>query len=154
MNAIVRKKGNLFNQVTKGHIVHGCNAQGVMGSGIAAQIRRLYPAAYEEYHAAHRARGLRMGEVISVKVEPLLFVHNAVTQEFFGSDGKKYVSEDAIVRAFEDVCVFATADIIPCRDIHFPLIGCGLGGGDEDVILPLISAVLEKHSLRGTLWVL
>ena len=32
------KKGDLLS-VTKGIIAHGCNAQGVMGSGVALQIK-------------------------------------------------------------------------------------------------------------------
>ena len=30
-------------------IVHGCNAQGVMGAGVAKAIRTKYPEAYSNY---------------------------------------------------------------------------------------------------------
>ena len=36
-------------------IVHGCNAQGSMGAGVARAIRDRYPAAYAAYRAAHEA---------------------------------------------------------------------------------------------------
>ncbi len=39
--------GDLFATDIK-TIVHGCNAQGVMGSGVAKSIRENFPKAYDE----------------------------------------------------------------------------------------------------------
>ena len=45
---IETRKGNLLEQ-TKGVIIHGCNCQGVMSSGIALQIRNKWPGVFETY---------------------------------------------------------------------------------------------------------
>ena len=34
--------GDLFAEVKDGYIMHGCNAQGVMGSGVANIVRLKY----------------------------------------------------------------------------------------------------------------
>lgn len=43
-------KISLFDAPQGCPIVHGCNAQGVWGSGIAAPFKDLYPRSYFEYH--------------------------------------------------------------------------------------------------------
>lgn len=154
MQNITEVKGNLFEQVTEGHIVHGCNAQGVMGSGFALQVKNLYPVAYEVYRNMYEKHGFEVGENISVKVEPNLVIHNAITQEFYGRDGKQYVDYLAVKDGFVQVCLEVSEGLIECEDIHFPLIGCGLGGGDRSIILSDIDKILLYFNLKGTLWVL
>ena len=48
MNKIKVKLGDICS-VNSGIIVHGCNAQGVMGSGVAKAIRLKYPQVFEDY---------------------------------------------------------------------------------------------------------
>lgn len=43
------KKASLFQAPKHSIIVHACNAQGVWGSGIAAQFKIDYPRAYKDY---------------------------------------------------------------------------------------------------------
>ena len=71
------KRGNLFDNVECGHIIHGCNAQGVMGSGVAAIIRAKYPMAYKTY-IYQADTGYILGEVIPAIVEPNLMIINAI----------------------------------------------------------------------------
>ena len=82
--------------VTSGVIVHGCNAQGVMGSGVAKQLRAKYPEIYDAYvkHLGNfKAKPCSpLGSVNFVLVHSSLTVANAITQEFYGRDGKQYVS--------------------------------------------------------------
>jgi len=85
-----------------GIIVHGCNAQGVMGSGVALAIRRKYPGAYEVYRNAYETHGLRLG-TYTFWCDGDVTVINAVTQEFYGKDGKQYVDYGAVEEAFKSV---------------------------------------------------
>lgn len=68
------KKGNLLD-VTKGIIMHGCNCQGVMGSGVALAVKRKYPLAFDRYSqmcADFKDDGIEgklLGTVQSVKVQ-------------------------------------------------------------------------------------
>lgn len=137
-----------------GVVAHGCNCQGVMGSGVALAIRKKWPSAYAKYCevvSAHRnshhpdMSGL-LGYVRMVDVghnellcEPdTLFVANMFTQEYYGGDGRVYASLTAIERALDvtmDFCKPANLSLF------IPRIGCGLGGLDWDT---QVGPVVEK----------
>ena len=143
--------GDLFANVDRGLIVHGCNAQGVMGSGVAAIVRGRWPEAYDRYIAQNPHYIL--GEVIPVKVTDRLIVVNAITQEFFGTD-KRHADYDAIRQAMKGTLHLAGffEPIIGCSDIHMPLIGGGLAGGDKDIIIAIMKEELTDASISATLW--
>lgn len=149
--------GNLLS-VQKGIIVHGCNAQGVMGSGVAAGVRAQYPGAYQVYRQAYekaRQEGLeclQLGRVVwfTVSKEPKLAVANAITQKFYGRNPKvRYVDYDAVDRAFERIGQVAREHQL---EVHYPLIGAGLANGDWQVISKIINQRLE--GVPHTLWTL
>jgi len=107
------RKGDLF-QTEIQTIIHGCNAQGVMGSGIAKIIREKYPKAYERYVSEHQNHGLALGKLIVVpcgdkKNDPTNYkiIVNAITQEFFGREDVRYVSYDAVDDAMVRINQFA-----------------------------------------------
>jgi len=143
-------EGDLLS-VTKGIIVHGCNCQGVMGSGVAAVIREKYPEAYAVYRKQEEIEGLTLGNISIYGVDENLIIINALTQFYCGNDKSiRYVSYDAMYDAFLGVKVIAEKTALP---VHFPLIGCGLANGDWKIVEPIIESALgpyvEKH-----LWVL
>lgn len=150
--------GNLL-AVREGIIVHGCNAQGVMGSGVAAAVRETYPGAYDAYRAAYDqtrqagGKSLQLGRVVWYTVSkepPKLAIANAITQEFFGSTpGHRYVSYDAVRDAFRRIAAVAREHQLP---VHYPLIGAGLAQGDWSVIADIIDTELE--GIEHTVWTL
>jgi O-acetyl-ADP-ribose deacetylase (regulator of RNase III) len=140
-------KGDLLS-VTSCIIMHGCNAQGVMGSGVALAVRWKYPKAYEKYKQGIQLGCLGMGEAQIVKVSEGLFVCNAVTQEFYGREKKLYVSYEAIREAFWSV--FSVARRFGYT-VNIPKIGAGLGGGDWKVILGIIKESAEEQCYTGDL---
>ena len=101
------RKGDLM-AVSSGIIAHGCNAQGVMGSGVAALVKAKYPGAFEQYVADLEMMDKEvvspLGYVsfwsptdLNVGLTPdRLFIANCITQNNVGRDGSKYVSYDAI----------------------------------------------------------
>lgn len=139
-----------------GILVHGCNAQGVMGSGIALQIKEKYPEAFEEYsrttnHSVYDTnRSALLGASPWVEIKGTdLYIVNAIVQEKYGTDGAKYVDYDAIYKSFRFVRALADVKKLP---VHFPMIGCGRGGGKWEEIAPLIEKALGH--VVGHLWVL
>ncbi len=139
--------GDVFNEIAKDNnsvFVHGCNAQGVMGSAVAAVVKKLYPSAYKAYKVGQKESGLNLGDTFCAVVGNVTIV-NAITQEFYGRDGKQYVSYDAVIRALEDVVRIAGD-----KPIHLPLIGGGLGGGDSRRLTAIFQAVF--HNSDATLW--
>lgn len=115
-------------------LVHGCNAQHVMGSGVAALVRRHFPEAYGDYMGTAQ---LKLGDVIFTKVSgDNRWIANAITQEFFGRTGGPFASVDAIRSALEKVKQFK----INCKVI-MPEIGCGLGGLSKQDVYPVVQEV-------------
>lgn len=152
---IITHEGDMLD-LPSGIFVHGCNAQGVMGSGIALQIKEKYPKAFEEYSrvtsmsAYRNEKHVFLGSTPWVEISKDLCIVNAITQEKYGTDGKKYVDYDAISRCFGFVKALAESKKLP---VHFPLIGCGRGGGKWEEIAPLIEKALGPR-ITGHLWVL
>lgn len=140
---IETRYGNALD-VQTGIIVHGCNCQGVMGAGIALEIKNRFPEAFHEYERVHRSRGLKLGEICFAEVSPNKFIINANTQEGYSRVGRQ-VSYDAIADCFTEVVKFAKT-IEKHRgqklEVIFPMIGAGLGGGDWKVISAIIDAVV------------
>ena len=144
--------GSLLS-VQEGIIVHGCNAQGVMGSGVAKLIRDKYPVAFERYRAKYDKDGLALGSVVWAKVQdsPLLAVASGITQEYYGrTPGKVYVDYDAISNVFSQVAKVAHERNLT---VHYPMIGAGLGGGDWDRIKYIITAELVAKNVSHHLWI-
>ena len=166
------REGNIVNEVTEGIIIQQVNAQGVMGSGVAKDIREKWPQVFDEYIKAvgqpytQKENGrLLLGTMIPVKVDANLWVCNIVGQQFFGREpgkqpGGRYTSYDALADGMKKVCAFALENPIISADLkwadrnelHFPLMGCGLGGGDWGIVSGIIKSVASHF--ETTLWLL
>ena len=151
------KFGDILS-VTEGIIVHGCNAQGVMGSGIALAIKNKYPEVYQEYTDAFKNATwvprdlLGSAQVVKIKSNKPLYVVNGITQENFGRDGAKYVSYQAIQMVFSQVAMMASSNSL---DVHYPMIGAGLGGGDWAIISDIIDTTFSQYpNVNHNLWIL
>ena len=149
---IIERVGSVTD-IKSGVIVHGCNAQGVMGSGVAKALRAKWPKVFDVYSDAGRnGRTLDLGSVTYVEVEPGLTVVNGVTQFTYGRDhGYRYMNYEAIYDVFNNVLYSWDND-----DIHFPLIGCGLGGGNWNIVSTIITEIAKEAEFKGTLnlWIL
>ncbi len=156
------KEGNVLN-VKSGIIVHGCNAWGVMGSGVALGVKTLYPGAFFTYRKAFEQRidegftNLELGSITFHKVDfnPTFskdskIIVNGVTQINYGRDKNiVYVDYPAMREVFKKVNDLALSFGI--EEVHFPLIGCGLANGDWDIVSKIIDEELDDL-LTKTLW--
>lgn len=137
------KQGNLLD-VKEGVIVHGCNAKGVMGSGVALAVKDKYAKAYTSYKTFEESKGLRVGGVNLVNITKKLYVANAITQASYGRDSEvRYVSYGGVLTCFEKLNEHFPLNI----PFHFPKIGAGLGGGDWEVISSLIELACPQREL-------
>ncbi len=128
------KKGDV-TEAEEPIIAHGCNAQGVMGSGVAKAIKSKFPTAYKDYRARHLAVGLSLGRVYYSYFEDKV-IANCITQEYYGRTERRYVSYDALAEIFYRLDDFMAMN--KHSAIAMPRIGAGLGGGDWSVIALLI----------------
>ena len=132
---------------------HGCNSRGVMGSGIALQVRTDYPEAYRAYinmwdALSDRSAGLPLGDTIWVKCRDGRTIINAITQRDFGRDKSiVYVSYDAIRKVIRTIN--AQAIVSKSSDaartavgvidaVALPTIGAGLANGSWRIISEII----------------
>jgi O-acetyl-ADP-ribose deacetylase (regulator of RNase III) len=150
--------GDLLENVTHDAIiVHGCNAQGVMGGGFALQVKNKYPRAYEKYREFLQRcvtdfdmvrTEQALGGVMFVDVGKNLHIANAITQDKFGTN-TRHANYEAIACAFEHVAKMSDKLDLP---IHYPMIGAGLAGGNWNIISTIIDTTLMGYD--HTLWTL
>lgn len=141
-------KGNLLTLAERGKfdiIVHGCNCQNTMGSGIAKEIRERFPSAYDVDTAYHEKKKLipylKLGNFTHTRVGSFTIV-NAYTQYDYlprGVDHFEYASFAVILQKL--------LYLYPNYDFGFPYIGMGLAGGDKDRIISMLEEFAKE--LRG-----
>lgn len=144
-------KGNIIDMAFKGElsaIVHGCNCFNTMGAGLAAQIKKSCPAAFmadtqmvKNYPTDVRWRmlGEHSSALIPVGDGGTFTVINAYTQYQPGSNFE-YTALDRFLTS-SALYGFGKSDLWASGGrIGFPLIGCGIGGGDWDVVKSMLEA--------------
>ena len=93
--AVVIKEGNVFDSDAK-IICHQVNCQGVMGSGVAKEVRERYPKVYEKYHTYCESnkdcpeRMLGVAQMVPVDEKGSRWIVNCFGQNGYGYDGKQY----------------------------------------------------------------
>jgi O-acetyl-ADP-ribose deacetylase (regulator of RNase III) len=145
-------KGNLLDSNCD-YICHQVNCRGRMASGIAKQIRERFPEVYDHYRT-------RYEDVVNLGIDPdkmvgstdivklendIRHVINIYSQRSYGYDGGRYTSYKAFRYALE--CL--KKEIPTSCTFGFPkYIGCGLGGGDWNVVSKIIEDVLgDSHKV-------
>ena len=151
--AIIYKKGDVLNS-GEHVIVHGCNCFNTMGSGIAKQIKKRYPKAYTVDQVTKKGDRTKLGRFSHAIIDDHdVIIVNAYTQYRYGRD-KVYVDYDALKTAMDRICLD-----MPPGIIAMPKIGCGLAGGDWDVVSEILESVSKKYNrtfhvyLCGPEWV-
>lgn len=156
--SIYHVKGSLLDADVD-YYCHQVNCQGRMGSGIAKVIKEKWPVVYSEYiqkyndtednilrncggfeHCPETSEVL-LGDIQLVQVDKNHTVINMFAQEHYGYDGRRYTSYDGFWS-----CLGHIREFVPeGATIGFPShIGCGLGGGNWEVIKTMIEQVLDE----------
>lgn len=116
-------------------IVHGCNMQGVMGSGVALAVKNNYPEAYNIY----RNNSRHLSDIGHYEYSDRIVV-NAITQENYGRTGERFVNYDALAIIMNKL----NSKYKDEEEIAMPLIGASLGGGNWDIISTIIETELTN----------
>ena len=128
-------KGNLLNQ--QGVILHQVNCKRVMGAGIAKQIRSLYPQHYIDYLNTPQ----QLGNIVITRISPSLTIIGLFAQDGYGRH-KQYTDYNAL-----EQCLIKVAQLNE-QHIFAPYkIGCGLGGGDWEIVQQLFKNTCHKPHL-------
>ena len=139
----VLENSNLLD-IEKGIICHQTNCIGVMGGGIALQIRNKWPHVYEAYR--NECKSLEndpkrlLGHLQDIMVDDDLFVANCYGQVYIGNGCQTdYKAWDILLDKLKDMSNYFNLDL------HFPWgIGCGLAGGDWEVMNKKIEDMFGK----------
>lgn len=128
-------KGDLITLAKQGNfdvIAHGCNCFCTMKSGIAAKMAKEFGCDRYPMEMPH-FRGLinKLGQIESLYKDGV-FVVNAYTQYNYGTD-KRYVDYDAL-----RLCMRKINHVFKDNHIGLPQIGCGLAGGDWEIVKQII----------------
>ena len=141
----VVENSNLLD-VQEGIICHQTNCIGVMGGGVALQIREKWPKVYKDYSdecAVFKEDPKRLlGHVQDVLVKENLVVANCYGQVFPGHGlMTDYKAWDTILDKLKDLSSFFSLDL------HFPwMVGCGLAGGDWAIMRKKIEDAFSSSS--------
>lgn len=131
-------------------ILHQVNCMGVMGSGVAKQVRDRYPKVYLKYRDRctmfKNDPSCLLGQIQSVKIDKNKYIVNVFGQLNCGRVKKRYTEYWALRRAFKHIN-FAFSG----KSIAIPyLMGCGLGGGDWNTVSRIIEEELTDCDV--TIW--
>ena len=115
-----------------------------MGAGIAKQIKKYFPAAYEADLKTKKGDKAKLGTLSLARIEQkgkVLFVVNGYTQFHWAGTGQK-VDYEALRSVFLQV-----KEQFSGKKIAYPAIGAGLAGGDWQIIAGIIDEELdgEEH---------
>lgn len=127
-------------------ICHQVNCMGVMGSGVAKQIRARWPDVYTHYKTMCDAiqPAALLGFAQMVDIGNGRHVCNLFGQLNYGRDKSAYTN----VHKLRDACVRAIANSKPGDSFAMPYrIGCGLGGGDWGKVLDMLTEVFVDREL-------
>lgn len=122
-------------------ILHQVNCRGVMGSGIAKQVREKYPNVYNSYKKACDKLGaygvFGKIQVCAINQEKTKFIVNMFSQLNYGYN---YCYTDySKLKA----CLIKVNNTFAGKTIAIPhLIGCGRGGGDWSIVYKIIEDTL------------
>lgn len=130
-------------------IGHQVNAQGVMGSGLAKQIRAKYPKVYTEYKEFCELYDTpleRMGKVNFVEIEEGKYIANIFCQLYYGRNKYiTYTDYDHLYRALRFLkSVAKQNDMSVALPYYF---GCGLANGDWSIVYAMIQEIFQDYNV-------
>lgn len=144
--------GDLVSLWKKGDVdwlVHCCNAQGVMGSGIALQVAQQIPEAFTAYRRFHENTLdfdiLGVANIVDLcfRKDNLHGVVNLIGQRSYGS-GERFVSYDAIETSLREFRTYLEKHAAATPIIGIPYkMGSDRAGGDWAVIEAIIKSVFS-----------
>lgn len=135
-------------------IIHGCNTQGKMNSGVAKALREKYPTIYDDYIKGLNEYHVQIGESIHSCAKTKI-IGNLLTQNHYGYDGDVYASPFWIRKAINHFLFNITyrAPISLPGDYEYPLmsiaspkIGCGRGGLLWDDVKEIFESIEHQYT--------
>lgn len=127
------------------HILgHQVNLRGVMGAGIARQVKDVFPTAFTAYREAIAGGDLELGDVQLVQVGPSRWIANIAGQADIGR-GRRQTDYFALGMALRKIARLVEGTTLR---IGLPFgIGCGPAGGNWSLVAQGIEENLPQAVL-------
>jgi O-acetyl-ADP-ribose deacetylase (regulator of RNase III) len=125
-------------------VLHQVNCQHAMGSGVAKAIKEKWPIVYNEYMDIKEQK---LGDIQVVKVESNKYVVNMFAQEYYGYDGKRYTSYDALDTCLKKVAKICEEEGIKKVAIPYNM-SCDRGGASWNVVVCLIEEAFKNKKIN------
>lgn len=143
---ITYKTGDLFTS-TKTALGHGVNCQGVMGSGIAVTVKKLFPENFKAYRNVCQKGLLKPGMVYPYR-EKNKVILNIASQNKTGADA-----------SLDWIAIGMWKALGYCEDrgldgLAIPRIGSKIGGLDWKDVHPLLKEIFDDWPLELEIWTL
>lgn len=145
MGSFKEIKGDLIKLTLKGEfdaISHGCNCFCNMQAGIAVPMNKTFGVGgYPLEHPNTRGNINKLGQIefrnFQLTPEKGVYVINSYTQ-YIPSRTAKPLDYEAL-----RLCLRKINFSFNGNKIGLPLIGCGLAGGDPEIVIPMIKEELK-----------
>lgn len=134
--------GNIFNH--EGIICHGCNTLGVMGKGLALQMKNKFPEMYNKYKNLCADNILDPGDVYEYenkRKHRIKYVFNLMTQNNLEHASLEYI-EKSLQNAVNK------AKSLGYNEFAIPLIGCGLGKLKWIDVKKIVKKIAEDNKFK------
>jgi hypothetical protein len=142
---IEHRIGNLLKQNDLYAFIHSANCQCTMGSGIAKEVREIYPEVYEADLKTKKGDSSKLGTFSFAKTKDGKIGYNLYGQDKYGYDGKCYTDYDAVKRGLVEIKNHIGKNIITRLKIGIPCKMCSTrGGASWDKIYQIIKDVFEQ----------
>ena len=145
--------GNLLEDFDGDIIAHQVNCRGIMGGGIAKQIKDIYPDTYNTYRniceESYPIPDALLGQC-HVTNEDEFQIANIFGQDSFGRNGT-HTNYEALEAGINVLKVHM--EMHGLEHVGFPyMIGCGLAGGDTDTVMDMIKEIFKGSKVKVTFY--
>ena len=137
--------GNLL-EAKESIIIHQTNCMGVMGSGLAKQIKDKYPEVFQGYYHYCKTNPVDklLGSALLCEANDGKIIANVFGQVNYGTD-KRYTDYDALKHALEEVHQYAATNALT---IAVPYnLGCGKAGGEWEIVSKMLDEIFDDCTI-------
>lgn len=141
-------KGDLLKEYNQGAcdvIAHCTNCQGVMGSGIALQIKNEMPDVFDAYKYHEECNGLKLGTISYAKIGKGIVV-NLHAQNLYGYDGSRFVNYEAIYETLRQTKEVMISKNLKTLGVPYKM-ACDRAGGDWRIIETMLNVIFENSGI-------
>lgn len=145
-------EGNVLN-CKEDIICHQTNCIGIMGGGVALQIRRMFPNVYEEYVKLCQQHKVHPSELLG-QVQFCNAPNGKVIANCFGQNSTSGLSVLTNYAALEEA-LYTVSKFASSRKLSVAIpynIGCGIAGGDWSTVEEIINRLFGDSDIECTLY--